>query len=390
MAAPDASTERADQVPRAGERATAARPTFSDRLPRPWLFPLAVYAAVWPLILLAWYGSDAVLGHHHRWTWFFLFKDSGTYLVIAEHGYTGDPAKGAFFPLLPLLLRFTSYLTGGDYLIAGLIVCIACGAASALGVWALGVRVCDRWVADRAVLLYCFFPGAMTLGTLYSEPLAVALAAATLLALLDRRWLLAGIFGALATAERPSGVILAAVCGVAAIQAIWARREWRALIAPALTPLGVLAYFDYLGHHYHDYAYWFRIENQDWHQHIDWGAHTFSVLLWLDPRNAHHRVFVVVLMIMFVAAVAGIALMLAARLPLPVTLFAILVIVLSVISFGTYTKPRFVWTAFPIFIGAAAKLPRAIYWPVLILSAAGLVFLIGGWPNGAIGRFTAP
>jgi hypothetical protein len=390
MATADASTERAGRVPHAGGPGTAARPTLSDRLPRPWLFPLLVFAATWLLILAAWYGSDAIYGRSHPWAWFFLFKDAGFYLGIAEHGYTGDPARGAFFPLFPLLIRLASYLTGGNYPVAGLITSVACGAASAAAVWALAARVCDRWVADRAVLLYCAFPGAMTFGMLYSEPLAVALAAAALLALLDRRWLLAGIIGAVATAERPSMIVLFAVSGAAAIQAIWSRREWRALIAPALTPLGVLAYFSYLGHQYHNYRYWFWIENKDWHQHIDWGAHMFSVLLWLNPRNAHHKVFVVVLIVMFAAAVAGIALMLAARLPLPVSLFAILTIVLCVISFGTYTRPRFVWIAFPIFIGAAAKLPRAVYWPVLILSAAGLVFLAGGWPNGAIGQWTAP
>jgi hypothetical protein len=61
------------------------------------------------------------------------------------------------------------------------------------------------------------------------------------------------------------------------------------------------------------------------------------------------------------------------------------VVVLSVLSPSQSTRPRFIWAAFPLFIGAAAKLPRAIYWPVLVLSAAGLVFLIAWWPNHRIG-----
>jgi hypothetical protein len=390
MATADTSTEQAGRVPRPGEPGVAGRPTLSDRLPRAWLFPVVVFAVTWLLILAAWYGSDAIYGHSHRWTWHFVFYDANFYLGIAEHGYAGDLAKAGFFPLFPLLIHFTGYLTGGDYPVAGLIVSVACGAASAVGVWALAARVCDRWVADRAVMLYCVFPGAMAFGMLYSEPLAVALGAAALLALLDRRWLLAGVIGAVATAERPTMIVLVAVSGVAAVQAIWTRREWRALIAPALTPLGVLAYFGYLGHRYHDYGYWFWIEKKAWGEHTDWGAHTLRVLLWLNPRDAHHKVFVVVLMIMAAAAVAGIAMMLAARLPLPATLFGLLTIVLAVISSDGGTKPRLVWVAFPIFIGAAAKLPRAIYWPALILSAAGLVFLIGAWPHHVIGQWNAP
>ncbi|HSR85461.1 MAG TPA: hypothetical protein VLM11_14905 [Streptosporangiaceae bacterium] len=374
----DASTERSSAVPAEAEAAPERR-ELSDRLPRPWLFPLAVFGVVWLLILAAWYGADAIAGENHPWAWHILIADTGFYRGIAEYGYTGDPARGAFFPLYPLLIHLASYLTGGNYLLAGLFTLIACGAASAVAVWALADRLCGRRVADRAVMIFCVFPGAMTLGILYSEPLGVALGAAALLALVNRRWLLAGIIGALATAERPTLIVLAAVFGVAAIQAIWTRREWLALLAPALTPLGMLAFFDYLGHRYHNYGYWFWVVNKGWHQHFDGGASTLRLLLWLNPHDTQHKAFVVMLTVMFVAAAAGIALMVAARLPLPVTLFGVLTILLAVASAGAGTRPRLVWSAFPIFIGAAAKLPRAIFWPVVILSAAGLVLVVGAW-----------
>jgi Dolichyl-phosphate-mannose-protein mannosyltransferase len=382
VGAPDASTERAGLVVRPGEAEHLAgqeRPTLSDRLPRAWLFPLAVFAVLWLLTPLAWYGSDAIEHQSHPWIWHFVMKDGAFYQSIAQYGYTGDSAKGAFFPLFPLLIHLVSYLTGGNYAIAGLITSIACGAAASVAVWALADRVRGRRVADRAVLLFCVFPGAMTFALLYSEPLAVALGAAALLALLDRRWLLAGIIGALATAERPDLIVLVVVSGVTAAEAIWTRREWRAMLAPALTPLGVLAFFCFVWYRYHSLTYWFSIENRDWHQHFDGGINTVRVLLWLDPREVHHEFFVVMLTIMFLAAFAGIGLMLAARLPLPLSLFAILTIVMILTSSNGGAKPRFVWTAFPIFIGAAAKLPRAIYWPVVIVSAAGLFLFIGAW-----------
>jgi hypothetical protein len=384
--------ERAGLVVRTGEAERLAgheRPGLSDRLPRGWLFPLAVFAVVWLLIPLAWYGSDAIHHRSHPWIWHSVMMDAAFYRGIAQSGYTGSPAKGAFFPVFPLLIHLVSYLTGGNYAIAGLITSIACGAAASVAVWALADRVRGRRVADRAVLLFCVFPGAMTFALLYSEPLAVALGAAALLALLDRRWLLAGIIGALATAERPDLIVLMVISGVTAVEAIWTRREWRAMLAPALTPLGVLAFFCYLWYRYHNYAYWFSIENRDWHQHFDGGVHTFRVLLWLDPMDVHREFFVVMLTAMFLAALAGIGLMLAARLPLPLPLFAILTIVMIVTSSNGATKPRFVWTAFPIFIGAAAKLPRAIYWPVVIVSAAGLFLFVAAWPY-VFGPHTAP
>jgi hypothetical protein len=61
------------------------------------------------------------------------------------------------------------------------------------------------------------------------------------------------------------------------------------------------------------------------------------------------------------------------------------VVLSCVIAYGQNTKPRFVWSAFTLFIGAAAKLPKVIYWPVVVISAAGLVFLTGWWPHHVIG-----
>src|SRR3981081_4260937 len=172
------------------------RPALSDRLPRAWLFPLLVFAATWVLIVATWYISDAIYGGSHPWTFHFLVKDADYYLGIAQHGYparlptpwrdTPVNARAAFFPLFPALIRLASYLTGGNYPVAGLIAQIAAGAASALGVGAVAARPRGHRVADRAFVLYCLFPGALTFSLLYSEPLAVAISAAAILAMLDR------------------------------------------------------------------------------------------------------------------------------------------------------------------------------------------------------------
>ena len=376
--------------------APPGRPALSDRLPRAWLFPLLVFGLTWVLIGVTWLASDAIYGHSHPLWWHFIFKDAKYYLAIAEHGYKATSPfpwgrgsepdrRTAFFPLFPAVIRLASYLTGGHYGYAGLLVQVLSGAASALGVWGLAARAAGRRTADYAVLLYCVFPGAMTFGLLYAEPLAIALSAAVLWAILERRWLIAGLAGAAATAERETLIVLAVVAGVAALHAIWTRREWRALIAPALTPLGVLAFFGYLGHRYHDYGFWFQAEQDGWGGHLDGGLHTLRIVLWLDPGTTRYPLYNALLTAMAVAAVAGIALMIAARLPLPLTLFGILVIVAAVVSSAPSIKPRLIWIAFPVFIGAAAKLPRWLYWPVLIISAGTLAFLTGWWPQHYFG-----
>jgi hypothetical protein len=375
------------------------RPTFSDRLPRPWLFPLLAFAGSWVLALVAWQVSNAIWPHPVvSWTYYLLFKDANIYQSIALHGYHTPgqvlaphqlPPQLGFFPLFPMVIAAISLIPGlgGSHGIdwAGLIALILSGGASSIGVWALAKRVRDQWTADRAVLLYCAFPGAMTFSMLYSEPLAIALAAFCLLAALNRKWVVAGILGLLATAEHSTMVALGVALGLAALQAIWQRREWRALAAPLLTPLGILAYFTWLWWQYHDFFAWFWVEKRYWRQHIDWGRHVLHIVTWTDPRTAKYHVINLLMIISFYAVVVGIGLMLASRMPLLLTSYTVFTLIFFSISSMSGPKPRFAWTAFGIFIGAAARLPRWLFWPVLVASAALLGYVIAWWPHHVFG-----
>ena len=425
MASTEASSSQATALAGGATHAGGRdqRPALSDRLPRPWLFPLAVYAATWVLIVAAWQVANAIYGSSEPWTFYFIFKDASHYLQIAQNGYPAAlhfppkarphgyppfelvnlpaawhpliaykappppapyPYLPAFFPVLPALVWLLHWVAGGSYLIGALVTSVLGGAAAALGVWAFAARACGHWVADRAVLLFCFFPGAMTFGMLYSEPIAIAIAAAALLAMLDRRWVLAGLLGAIGTAERPTLIVLTGVFGLGAIIAIWQRREWRSLVAAPLSLAGIAAYFIVLGGRYHDIKFWYHTEKHGWNQHVDWGVHVFQLLTWQVAKQS--TFYTVLLLIMLVVAVAGIVLMIRARLPWPLTVFTILTVVASIISAEQGPKPRFVWSAFGLFIGlAAARLPKWLFWPMVVASAGLLAFLIGWWPHHYLG-----
>jgi hypothetical protein len=413
-----------------GAAAGTPGPALSDRLPRPWLFPLLVYAVTFAGVVATWQVANAIYGASEPWTYYFLFKDASHYLAIAEHGYPARLAlpvrlKGhgyppyklvnlpaayqplfnplvtykatpptppypylpAFFPGLSLVVWALHWVTGGSFLLGALATSIVGGAAAALGVWAVAAKVCGHWVADRAVVAFCLFPGAVTFGMLYSEPLAVAISAAVLLAMLDRRWVLAGLIAGFGTAERPTLIVLTGLLGVGAIVAIWQRREWRSLAAAPLSLLGGAVFLAVLGTRYHDASFWLQTEENGWHSHIDWGVHTFELVTWqLGKVNDQNAFYSVLLLIMMVSALAGIALMIKARLPWQLTLFTVATIVSFVVSAGQGTKPRFVWSAFGLFIGlAAVRLPRWAFWPLVAAQAGLLAFLIGWWPHHYIG-----
>jgi hypothetical protein len=392
------TTATADPHPRTGGESDG-RPPLSSRLPRPWAFPLLAYASTWILTLgvWAWLGDRNVARvpsverrKYHGWQLHFVFKDASNYLDVARFGYPDHlplAADGsvtanntAFFPLLPMLVKAVAVPLGGRYVLAALIVSVVLGAASAFAVWKLADHLRGRRVADRAVLLYCLFPGAFVFGYLYSEPLAALLAAFCLLALVKRQWLLAGVLAGVGTAVRPNMVALCAACAVAAAVAIRRERDWRALWAPLLSPIGGAAYLIWGAVRYDDARFWFKTQDQGWDQHTDWGVNTVKRVLWLDPdvraepaQNAVHTIF-------FVLAVIGVVWLLQEKFPPAVTVFTLGVLLLSFTASAQGSKPRFVWTAFPLFIAAGVRLRGRVLAAVLVAFAVGFVWLAAWSP----------
>lgn len=182
--------------------------------------------------------------------------DTGWYLHLAEVGYPngvplvdGVPAQSsfAFFPLHPLTVRVVSGLSGLSLFGAALLVTMVAGALATVLIWMLVREVGDHRMADRTAAFFCFFPASFILLVPYSEALMLSFSAGCLLALLRRRWVLAGLLSALATATRPNAVALCLACAWAAFAAIRERREWRAVVAPLVSPLGLAAFSVYLG-----------------------------------------------------------------------------------------------------------------------------------------------
>jgi hypothetical protein len=354
------------------------------------MFPLLVFAVTWVLILASWETANLYGHHSHGWYFYFWYKDSGYYASVAvnwyspDHGRAGPPVTAAFFPLYPALIWMARAVAGGNMHVAGLIATLISGVAAVLAVWALAARARDRWVADRAALLLCAFPGAMTLGMMYSEPLGIALAAGSLLAALNRKWLIAGVLAALGSAEHPTLIVLTGALGIAAAQAIRTRREWRSLAAPLLAPLGTAGYFAWVGTRYHDYLFWSKLERKYWAHRIDWGSRTYHVLTWSQSPHVHtnkHVDYNLMIIAMIVIGAIGVALMLVARLPLSVSAYSAAIYASLILSEEAGPTPRYIWAAFGIFIGAAAVLPKWVYWPLVAVCAAALFFLVGWWPN---------
>lgn len=394
-------TTSADVHPGTREREpgpAAARSALGPLL-RPLLRPLGVFVASRVLVLLAaaagalvaatagrevltgpWPAVDGTrseaINGLLRW-------DSAWYVDIAEHGWSSvptgaDSARNAFFPLFPLLVRAVAHLPGLSPSAAGLLVATLAGAAATVLAWLLTARLADRAAADRAAAVFAFFPGSFTLSMAYSEGLFLALTAACLLALVDRRWVLAGVLAALATATRPTGVALVAACAWAALVAVRRRKEWRALAAPLLAPLGAVAFFAFLAVRTGDRLAWFTAQREAWHEHVDPLAtpRRFGVLLSDLAGDARVLDANTVLPVLgTVVALVGLALLLRWRPPGPVVVYAVVALALALGSATIGTRPRMVLLALPLVLALGVVLRGSWHTAVLGLCAGASALL---------------
>lgn len=313
--------------------------------------------------------------------------DGNWYLAIVRHGYPAHvpddityfqlQARTAFFPAYPMLVRAVDVVLPGGDVLAALFTNMVLSVLCVVGVGLLARRLFDVDVAQRAMVLFAVFPGAVVLSYAYSEALLIALVLACFLCLLDERWLLAGLAAAAATAARPNGVAVVAACAVAAFLAIRARRQWRALVAVALAPVGFVAFQLFLWAHTGEPTVWFRVQNEAWKEGTSYGAtalkNTFRFIL--HPFESPAAALTAASL---VALGFGLWCMWRRRLPWPMVAYVAVVTVLMLMPATVTARPRFVFTAFPIFIAVAAWWPenRRTEWDlVLVSSGAGLTAL---------------
>lgn len=323
--------------------------------------------------------------------------DGVWYLRLVRNGYPRHVAAGinydmpdarvAFFPTYPALVRLVDHVLPGGPTVAALMVNFALGAIAVLLVGVLARHLYDQKVAERAMVLMALFPGSFVLSFAYTEALLIVLAAATFWLLLRHQWLAAGLVAALGTATRPNGIALVAACAVASYFAIRDSREWRSLIAPLLSPAGFVLFQLWLGHHTGERNVWFRVQSEAWGEGASFGftavRRTWSAIVspLTSPTNTITAVCVATVVFLLWLSRRY-------RLPAAMTAYSIAVIVLMVLPETVTARPRFVYTAFPLLIPAAAwfERRRRDWWPWALASCAvGLTTLTALYGvNGAV------
>jgi hypothetical protein len=287
-------------------------------------------------------------------------------LTIADDGYGTESPDGrnAFFPLLPVLVRLVAAPLGmGGTIQAGLAVGLVAGGVATVAVWALGRRLSGAPAADRMAALFAFFPGSAVFSMVYAEGLLIALAAGALLALERRQWLLAGLPAALARSSRPNGIAVGAACAWAALLAVarprGARRDWAALVAPALAPIGLLAFFAYLAARTGDPAAWLTVQQEIWGERVDPTSQLDRIALVVDdpqaPLGGPNTWLPVLGLVVVAVALVALAVW---RPPGPVVAYTLTACSLMLLSASIGARPRMVLGGLPASHGPRLHGPR--------------------------------
>lgn len=308
--------------------------------------------------------------------------DSKWYLTVAHNGYaTAIPAGVGklaqtdlgFFPLLPILIRATHVLTGLGFGVSAVLTSTVLGALAAVALWWLLAETYDLAAAELGTALVFFSPAAFVLAMFYSESAIILFVSLCLLMLGRRQWILAGLAAALATSADPVAVAVVVPCVVAAIGAIRSRRDYGALAAPLLAPVGVGAFFIYLWAHTGSFFQWFHAQRNGW-QEGAYGSglpHAFAHVWNLGFADPNDTVRVL-------SAIATLAMLMAfarARPPLTWTVYVAVVLAMGLYSPIVGITPRLLLRGFPLFAAlGVGRSPRAGA-ALLVLSTSALAVL---------------
>jgi Gpi18-like mannosyltransferase len=189
-----------------------------------------------------------------NWVWGFGNFDGVHYLRLAQNGYTAEYTQ-AFFPLYPLLIRLFNFLpknTGLDlslytdpsYFYTGMLLSIVIFIPALYFLYKLWQEEYNQKISDIAILLLLSFPTAFYFGAIYSEALFLLLVVLVFWSVKKDKFILAGVFAALASATKIQGALLF----VFLVIELWNkhRRTWRDWLGVFISPLGLVIYMMFL------------------------------------------------------------------------------------------------------------------------------------------------
>ncbi len=273
----------------------------------------------------------------------------------------------AFFPVLALVMRALAAVTGLSAAVVGLWVSALTGLSALIAIGYLAREFAGHEKAERAALLFAVAPGAFIFNLIYAEGILLTCVSLGLLALMRRKWVVAGVLGAVASATSPVGMVFVAACALTVLLAVVREREWKSLWALALSPVGFVTWMAYLWVHTGTLMAWRLTERGGWRSYpsLAYPVHILTQFLF---NPASPTMTGQILFFGTVVSILGVVVICKEHQPTPVLAYGIFSVVFFAVSAPVGLRPRFVMLAFPLVIGAATRWSGWRYRLILILS----------------------
>ncbi|MFC1646661.1 hypothetical protein ACFL1A_00100 [Patescibacteria group bacterium] len=344
-----------------------------------WKIYLYIISLISPYIVVL---RDGFL-HTNRWLNF----DGIHYLKIASEGYF--QYSEAFFPLYPLLIKFISNF-GLDQANAALIISNL-SFLTGLFVFYRVISDFDKNTAKWTILFLLAYPSSFFFAAGYTEGLFFATAVISIYFFRKKKWILGGIFGALASATRLIGIFLVVyafieyysnyiiiarneerktkqsrtgsprqplIRGWLTMTGVKNRISIKPLLGIALIPLGLVSYMVFLYLRNGDALAFFHVQpyfgaNRSGSSiillpQVYWRYLKIIFTAYLQPSAVSY--FISIWELIITTFAISVFWFLRKKLDISLYLFALFVLLLPTLTGTLSSMPRYVLSAFPIFI----------------------------------------
>ena len=340
------------------------------------------------------------LGHLlNSWaTW-----DGVWYIKIAQGGYADADVSTAFFPLYPLLLRYTGLVFHNNLVITGIVLSLLFYFLAMIVLHKLIALDFGARIAGRTVLFVSIFPVAFFLQAVYTESLFLLLSLACFYWSRLGRWRLAGLAGLLATLSRSAGVLLLVPMAMMYLE----QRDWdwrrtdRHVVNLLMIPEGLLIWMAYLSLSFHKPFLFAAVQDQwrrsfhlphyaVWRGLLAAGGGALQLLsrqtanlYWPTPSGGGVNALAIANIVNLIALVIAIVFIVYGlrRIPRAYSAYVALAVVFPLLWPSKYmpllSLPRFLLAGFPLFLSMAlyADGHRRRFWTLAVLYVLALTVL---------------
>jgi len=337
-----------------------------------------------------------------NWVWGFGNFDGVHYLRIAQNGYTAEYTQ-AFFPLYPLLIRFLNFLPKGgldlnvytdpSYFYTGMLLSVAFFILALYFLFKLWSQEYSQKVANVAILLLLSFPTAFYFGAIYSEALFLLLIVLVFWFTRKDKFLLAGLFAALASATKIQGTLLFVFLAIE----LWSkyyqggkklgREFWLDLLGVVISPLGLVTYMIFLQQSVGDPFYFLTSQHA-------FGAERSSLPLVLLPQVIYRYIKILLsvklvslaffnafLELSFTLVPTVLLIAVFKRMRFSYWLFSLSALLLPTLTGTLSSMPRYALMTF-LLLPFVAKIKNRLFWPASFIFVILSIILIALFTRG--------